>query len=419
MTNTLKKALLAHVGGLPSLFWWLWVGALVNALATFVFVFLAVYLTARGFDPEQVGLVVAGYGLGALAGGPLAGTLADRLGRRPTLLGGLLATASAAAFLGIVQAPSLVVAGVFAFGLAAASVRPTLFAAVADLVPAVDRPRAFGLLYWANNVGISVSAIAGGLIGARSWVALFLADGATTLLFALLVWRRVPESRTAPPPDAGDRAGAGGRVPDRGWAAVLADGPFLALVPVFVVFVVVFFQFQAALPMAMARAGFGAAQIGSVMAVNGALIAALQPFAARIYAGRDKGRVLALGALLVGAGYGAYAFCTTAPQYALATALWTLGEITTTPVAHGLVAELAPPDLRGRYNGLYALSFGAGQTLAPLAGGMILARAGPGALFGGCLVVGLAVAAAHLVLGAGRRARQRTASQTATGTGTA
>jgi MFS family permease len=406
--DALRRSL-ARLGGLPAQFWWLWAGAFVNALATFVFVFLAVYLTARGFDPEQVGRVVAGYGLGALAGGPLAGTLADRIGRRPTLLGALLATASAAAFLGIVRAPALVVPGVFAFGLAAACVRPTLFAAVADLVPAPDRPRAFGLLYWANNVGISLSAIAGGLIGARSWVALFLADGATTLLFALLVWRRVPESRPHPPPDAAARAGDGAGGP--GWTAVLADGPFLALLAVFVAFVVVFFQFQAALPMSMARAGFGPAQIGSVMAVNGALIALLQPFAARVYAGRDRGRVLALGALLVGAGYGAYAFCTTAPQYLLATAIWTLGEITTTPVAHALVAELAPPDLRGRYNGLFALSFGAGQTLAPLAGGTLLARAGPTGLFGACLALGLAVAAAHLVLGAGRRARRLAAAR--------
>jgi predicted MFS family arabinose efflux permease len=381
------------------------VGAFVSALATFVFLFLAIYLTERGFDPQQVGLVGACFGLGTLAAGPVGGTFADRLGRRPTLLVSLLASAAFAALLGVARAPALVIPGVLVFGLASSAVFPALFAMVADVVPEGDRPRAFGVLYWANNVGISLSAVVGGLVGARSWLALFVADAATTVLFALVVWRKVPESRGVPaarPPAPGATAPQ-----ERGWGAVLSDGPFLAFVVVFVVFLAVFFQFQVAMPIAMTRAGFDTAQIGRVMAVNGLLIALLSPFSARAFAGRDPGRVLALGAVLVGAGYGAYAWCTTAPEYAVATAIWTLGEITTMPVAIALVASMAPADLRGRYNGLYSLAFGAGQTLAPLLGGTILARSGAGVLFGGCLAVCLAAAAAHLVLGAARQRARR------------
>jgi MFS family permease len=401
----LRSALAAHVGGLPSQFWWIWVGALVSALATFVFLFLAVYLTARGFDPQQVGLVGACFGLGTLAAGPLGGTLADRLGRRPTLIAALLASATCATWLGLVRTPALVVPGVFAFGVAASSVFPALFAMVADVVAEPDRPRAFGLLYWANNVGISLSAVVGGLVGERSWLLLFLADAMTTALFAIVVWRKVPESRA---PGAGGPALAAPG-PERGWGAVLADAPFVAFVAVLVVFLAVFFQFQVVLPLTMTRAGFGPAQIGRVMAVNGLLIATLQPFAARVFGGRDPGRVLALGALFGGVGYGAYAVCETVPQYALATGIWTLGEITTMPIAIAVVSEMAPPELRGRYNGLYSLSFGAGQTLAPLVGGLLLARAGPQVLFGGSFVACLLVAGAHLALGAARRGRKRAA----------
>lgn len=397
----LRATLAAHLGGLPSRFWWIWAGAFVSALATFVFLFLAVYLTARGFDAQEVGLVASGYGLGALAAGPIGGTLADRLGRRPTLIGALLASAACAVLLGVASSPALVVPGALVFGLAASSVFPALFAMIADVVPEPDRRRAFALLYWANNLGISLSAVVGGAVGERSWVALFVADAATTVLFALVVWRKVPESRAPAAPAPSDRAAA--PAPDPGWRAVLSDGPFIALVAAFVAFLAVFFQFQVAMPIAMARAGFGTGQIGRVMAVNGLLIAALSPFSPRVFGGRDPGRVLALGALLVGCGYGAYALCTTVPEYALATALWTLGEITTMPVALALVSDMAPPDLRGRYNGLYTLAFGAGQTLAPLAGGTLLARAGPQVLFGGCLAVCLVVAGAHLALGAARR----------------
>jgi MFS family permease len=388
----------AHAGGLPPRFWWIWAGAFVSALGTFVFLFLALYLKARGFDPARIGLVASCYGLGALAAGPLGGTLADRLGRRPTLLGALVADAICAAFLGLVSAPELVLIGVFALGLSASAIFPPLFAAVADLVPEPDRPRAFGLLYWANNIGVSFSAVVGGVVGERSWLALFLADAASTLLFAAIVWRRVPETARRDGP-----TGPVAAAPVRGWGPVLSDRAFVAFIGAFVVFLVVFFQFQVAAPVAMSRNGLGPAQIGRVLAVNGLLIATLQPFAARIFGARDPGRVLALGAVLVGIGYGAYAACGNVPQYAAATAVWTLGEITTMPVAASLVSSMAPPGLRGRYNGLYSLAFGAGQTLAPIAGGAVLARAGAATLFAGCLAVCTLVAAGHLALGAARR----------------
>ena len=82
----LRAALAAHLGGLPSTFWWLWGGVLVSALATFVFPFLALFLTARGFTPARAGLVASLFGAGMLVSGPIAGALADRLGRRPTML---------------------------------------------------------------------------------------------------------------------------------------------------------------------------------------------------------------------------------------------------------------------------------------------------------------------------------------------
>jgi predicted MFS family arabinose efflux permease len=286
--------------------------------------------------------------------------------------------------------------------MTAMAVFPALHAAIGDVVPEADRPRAFGLLYWANNVGGALSAAVGGAVGERSWVGLFLADAATTLVFASVVWRKVAETGPDAPRAVGPTAAPG---PGRGWSTVLRDRPFVALVALSVLFLTVFFQFQVAAPIAMLGSGLRPAQIGRVLAVNGLLIGALQPFAVRALAGRDRGRVLALGTLLVGAGYGGYALCATAPQYALATAIWTLGEIVTLPTATALVAGLAPPDLRGRYQGAYSLSFGAGQTLAPLAGGALLARAGPAALFGGCLAACAVVAAGHLALGAARRTR--------------
>jgi hypothetical protein len=57
------------------------------------------------------------------------------------------------------------------------------------------------------------------------------------------------------------------------------------------------------------------------------LIVALQPLASRLTLRFDRGHVLGAASLVIGSGYGAYAFCTTPLQYAAATASWSVGEI--------------------------------------------------------------------------------------------
>jgi ABC-type dipeptide/oligopeptide/nickel transport system permease subunit len=75
------------LAGLPRTYWILWTGALINRLGGFVMPLLALYLTGeRGLSVEQAGLVVSLYGAGALLSGPVGGALADRWGRRSTLV---------------------------------------------------------------------------------------------------------------------------------------------------------------------------------------------------------------------------------------------------------------------------------------------------------------------------------------------
>ncbi|MGH9387429.1 MAG: MFS transporter, partial [Vicinamibacterales bacterium] len=65
-----------------------------------------------------------------------------------------------------------------------------------------DRPRAFGLIYWAVNLGASVAPLLGGVLAARSYRALFAADAATTVLFGIILWVALPETRPGDLPHA-------------------------------------------------------------------------------------------------------------------------------------------------------------------------------------------------------------------------
>src|SRR5262245_20175994 len=95
-----------RIGELPGVYWTLWVGTLVNGLGGFVVPFLAPYLTrSRGFTVAEAGGVASLFGLGTMTAGPLGGVLADRVGRRATMLLGLFGGGAAMLALGFAERP--------------------------------------------------------------------------------------------------------------------------------------------------------------------------------------------------------------------------------------------------------------------------------------------------------------------------
>jgi hypothetical protein len=143
-----------------------------------------------------------------------------------------------------------------------------------------------------------------------------------------------------------------------------------------------------------------------VLSVNGLLIATVQPWSTRLLKRLETSRVLAVSSLLVGAGYGAYALCSTTLTYAIATAVWSLGEIFALPRAAALVADLSPESLRGSYQGVFAMSLGLAAAISPLLGAAGLERLGASGLWAACLVVSLGVALGQLLAGPTWRRRE-------------
>ena len=143
LTSSVRR----YTDGLPRAFWTLWAGTLVNRLGTFVQPFLALYLTAeRGLSTEGAAVVVAGYGAGAFGASLAGGWLADRAGRRATLLLSLTGGAAAMAAVPFVRAPLALGLALAGLGFLVELYRPAVAAAVADLVSPEDRPRAYALL---------------------------------------------------------------------------------------------------------------------------------------------------------------------------------------------------------------------------------------------------------------------------------
>ncbi|GIH53439.1 MFS transporter [Microbispora rosea subsp. aerata] len=371
-------------------------GTFVNRLGTMVEPFIGVYLTqARGVSLAATGLVMTMFGVGSLLSQPIAGWLTDRLGRRITLTGGMVATAVTMVALGYTTSVPGLVVGMLVLGIVVDAYRPASQAIVADLVPPEDRPRAFGLLFWAVNLGFSVAMVAGGWLARSGFTVLFWVDAVTCLIFGMLVWRAIPETRPA------REEAASGRFAD-----VLRDRLMLAFVLGNFAYALVYLQPFTTLPLAVTAQGLPTSAYGMAMAVNGLLIVVVQPIANSWVARFDPSRALAAGFAVVGLGIALTSLASSAAGHAAAVAVWTLGEVLTAGIPGAIVAALAPPHLRGRYSGLYGLSWSAGSLLAPLVGTRLLAHAPElmWPLLGG---LGLVAAAGQLLIG--RAIRRRSA----------
>jgi MFS family permease len=390
-------------GGLPATFWYLWSGLLINRAGAFAVLFLSLYLTAaRGASPSLAGAVVGAYGAGGAVGTLLGGVLADRWGRRATLLTAHLGAAGLMAALAFSQHLLLIAVLAALVGVLHSMPSPAFVAAIVDVVPEDGRARAFNLQFWAFNLGMAVASLLAGVLAEASFVALFLADAIATLAAAAVIALKVPETldrRTRIP------SVAAGRRP--GLHTALTDRVFLVFVGLTFVLAVLTLQTSTIMPLAMRADGLSPAAYGMVVALGGALIVAGQLFVPRLIAPYPKATVLSISTGVIGLGFGSLTIADHLPIYLAAAVVWTVGQMLAAPPNAQINADLAPPELRARYQSVFYLTFPAASVVAPALGGLSLEHLGDWhwLVVGG---LGMIAAAGHLLAGPSRERRAAT-----------
>src|SRR5512140_169761 len=187
-----QASLSENLRALPRGAWILFVGTFLNKFGTFVLPFLAIYMTRLGYTSAQAGLAIGAYGIGTLGACLLGGHLADRLGRRKTIV--LSMCSAALTMLCLSQARSLPLLVLFSglAGLTGELYRPASSALLADLVPAGQRVTAFAAYRMSFNAGWAFGPATAGLLAQHSFTWLFFGDAATSVLFGLVAWLALP-----------------------------------------------------------------------------------------------------------------------------------------------------------------------------------------------------------------------------------
>ena len=381
------RSVWTDVGKLPRPAWVLFAGTFINRFGGFVLPFLVLYLTRRGYSPYAASAALSLYGVGSMGANLFGGHLADRIGRRNTIA--LSMFSSAATLLTLSQVTSLapILALTFLAGVTAELYRPAAAALIADLTPNGERVTAYALYRLAVNAGFAAGPAVGGLIAERSFLVLFIVDALTSLIYGVIVLKMLPREtqRGFALTSARDLSGFRVALADRRFATLLIASALISFV---------FQQGYATLPLHVRASGHSTTLYGMLMSINGTLIIALELWVTGVTRRVAPRIAIAAGLLLIGVGYGSTGFAHTATTMAATVVVWTFGEMCFSPVASAYVADIAPDDMRGRYQGLFALTFSFGMVMAPI-GGIPLLGIDPQLLWGVCL--GLGVLAAMLV----------------------
>jgi MFS family permease len=375
--------------GLPRDVWLLCFVALVNRSGTMVLPFISLYLAHEcGLSVSGAGRVLAVYGLGAIVGSYVGGWLSDRIGATRTQAWSLVTSGLGFAGFPFLESVAAITAGTFVLSVLVETLRPAVMTDMAERAPVELQARSFALLRLAVNLGMGLGPAIGGMLAVYNYDWLFFADGFTCwVAAAVLIATLGLEKPTRD--DPGVRQGSRGRSP---WS----DGPFLLLMLLMISLASVFFQVFSTLPLYFGGTyGFAENGIGLLLALNALLIVAFEMVLIHSLERRSRIVLVGVGAFLLCAGLGMMPFGSSVPYVALTIVVWTFGEMLALPLANTLVADRAVRGQRGRYMGLYMMSFSIAFVFAPAGGTWIYESFGPDVLW-----YGVGLAGVPLCLGA-------------------
>lgn len=370
---------------------------LMDVSSELVHSLLPVFLTASlGMSVAMVGMIEGIAEATASITKLFSGALSDRIGRRkPLVLLGYGFSALTKPLFPLASGVGLIVTARFVDRIGKGIRGAPRDALIADITPVELRGRAYGLRQALDSVGAFLGPlIALGLLAGLAWsvtAAFWIAViPAALAVLAIAVFVREPEFVATPVRRVPLSRTELARLPAAFWRVVLFAG------------VLTLARFSDAFLVLRAQSvGTPVAWIPVVMIVMNVVYAGAA-YPAGVAADRMSRRAL-LGwgvALLIAADV-VLAFADALPVVMAGVVLWGFHMAITSGLLSALVADCAPPDLRGTAFGVFHLASGVFLLLASGLAGMLWSTFGPGATFAAGAVF-TAIAGAGLIVGARR-----------------
>ena len=396
-------------------------------MGRFVTSFLSMYLVSDMHVSAGVaGTIVSMYGFGGIFGCLYGGALSDRFGRPAMIVIGNLGSAVMLVLLACIGNPWIMAITLLIYGAISSMPTPAVAAYVSDVVPFRKQKRAYSLQTWAANFGFAIGPIIANQLVKISYSLMFYAEAAVLVFATLLmmaffkeaglgvhgVGRSVKRS-VEQPVERSDTAQTAQSQQSkfsiwRSYRRACTDKALMSMVVLMFLYTLAYYQIVSGLPISMTQIGLGTDEYSSLLTINGGILCLLQIPAIALFQRMSNTRVLVLGMSITAVGYAFQIGADSWVTFAIATVLWTLGELGAFPIAATTVANIAPKDVRGTYQGLYNLVWSLSNAFSPLVGGWILNAFGSHVLWTCCTVMFVIVAIGFYVT---RGPRERAAAR--------
>ncbi|MBZ0293130.1 MAG: MFS transporter [Anaerolineae bacterium] len=385
-------------------FWLLFAGYIISRTGSgLIWPFLTIYMREQLDVPlSTITILFSIQAASGLVSTWLLSPMMDRFGRKRIMVFSLVA--SALILIAMRSAYSLPAWGVL---IALYGANNPLFsvggnAMVADLVPEDRRAGAYALIRMAQNLGIAIGPVIGGMLIVISYGLTYYITATVNIILAILIFLFLAES--LPKRKADEPA-----PPDGGYLQLLKDRPFLIFCGIFVLIeMVVTLVFSLLSVYAKENYGILENQYGFLVAINATMVVLFQYGITRISERYRQLWVMIIGALLYAVGSASIALGTSFAAFAISMVVITTGELLAAPTSLALVARMAPTEMRARYMGVYTLTFTIASGIAPLIGGLLNDYIGPDAIWYGGMVMGLTAAIGfYWMLHAGMLAKEQ------------
>jgi predicted MFS family arabinose efflux permease len=306
----------------------------------------------------------------AIASGYAAGHWSDKIGRRPLIIAG---------WAGEGLAPlGLLVAGRHVYaGLALITALPIVGslggaadqAMVADLVAPERQEAAYAAVRVANNLGIAIGPVIGGILLLGShWSHLWIGTLVLSSVAMSMAVKYLPRTGAYAPEGP----------PERGsFAVIVRDRPFLVFMASSVFATMTYIAFEALLPIsATTTHHLAPAYWGMVMILNPIIVTLLQLRVTRWTASIPAAFKLGVAMPLMGVPFLLLNVDGSLIVIAVIIVVFVVGEMLWIPTSQAVVAAMAPADIRGAYMGAFGSSWGVAWMVAPFLGLQVRAHYG-------------------------------------------
>ena len=377
--KNLRNLYINSFRGLSRNIWLLSAVTFINRSGSMVFLFLTVYMTTQlDFTLIETGYVMSCAGVGSLAGAYVGGVLTDKIGYYRVMFWSLILVGCM--FFVLMFIKTLIPLCIFMLvaNFIGDTFRPANFVAISAYSTDENRTRSISLIRLFINLGFTAGPAIGGIIAAYygyKW--LFVVDGVTCIVAAFLfisfLENKEPKDDEIETEEAIDIEGVLDQ-PIR--TKKLFDSPFqdqryLFFLGCVFLTALVFMQLIYTLPVFLKQEMFyNEDQIGYLMALNGFVIALLEMPIIFFFEKKYNNVLLAaLGALLIGMAFFVFIPFKEVAGIAIISMLFiTVGEIFNFPFANDYALQKTNAKNRGKFMGLYTMTFSGATIISPTVG---------------------------------------------------